>query len=106
MLGLARPGPRWRTLAGDGDDVLGARGFGLGVGERGGFFVEDDLGDAGAVAEVEEDEVAVVAAAVDPAHEGNGLAGIGGAQVAAHLGALQGAKEVESHNLLLYEVAS
>ena len=63
---------------------------------RGGFFVEDDLGDAGAVAEVEEDEIAVVAAAVDPAHERYGFAGVGlvnvtGAQVATHVGALEGA---------------
>ena len=45
--------------------------------------------DAGAVAQVEEDEVAVVAAAVDPAHEDDLLAGVGGAQFAAEMGAFQ-----------------
>jgi hypothetical protein len=32
------------------------------------FFVEDDLGDASAVAQINEDELAEVAAAMDPAH--------------------------------------
>ena len=39
----------------------------------------------GAVAEVEEDEVAVVAAAVDPTHEDYGFSGVGGAQLSAHM---------------------
>jgi hypothetical protein len=47
------------------------------------LFIEHDLADAGAVAEIEKDEVAVVAAAVDPAHEDDLLAGVGGAQVTA-----------------------
>jgi hypothetical protein len=46
------------------------------------------LRDAVAVAQIEEDEVAVIAAAVDPAHEGDGLAGVGGAEFAAGVGAL------------------
>ena len=54
----------------------------------GDLLVEDDLGDAGAVAEVEEDEVAVVAAAVDPAHEDYVLAGLFDAEVAALVRAL------------------
>ncbi len=49
------------------------------------LLVENDLRDAGAVAEVEEDEVAVVAAAVDPAHQNHLLAGVGGAQLAAQM---------------------
>ena len=73
----------------DGDDVLGARGFGLGVGFGGDFLIEDNLGDAGAIAEIEEDEVAVVAAAVDPTHEGDGLAGVGAAEFAAGVRALE-----------------
>jgi hypothetical protein len=64
------------------------------VGERGGLGVEDDLGDAEAVAEVEEDEAAVVAAAVDPAHEGDGFAGVGRAELAAGVRALKSAEEV------------
>ena len=72
-------------LADGGDDVLGAHLLALGVAVGGELLVEDDLGDAGAVAQVEEDEVAVVAAAVDPAHEDHLLAGVGGAQVAAEM---------------------
>ena len=61
--------------AGDGDDELGAGGFGFEVGAGWRRTCRGRLGDAGAVAEVEEDEVAVVAAAVDPAHEGYCFAG-------------------------------
>ena len=69
-----------------GDDVFRADLFALEMAIGRELFVKHDLGDAGAVAEVEEDEVAVVAAAVDPAHEHNLLAGVGGAQVAAEVG--------------------
>ena len=52
----------------------------LGEGEDAGVReeprVEDDLGEARPVAEVDEDELAVVAAAVDPAHEAHGLSGV------------------------------
>ncbi len=75
--------------SGDGDDVLGARGFGLGVSFGADFLIEDDLGDAGAVAEVEEDEIAVVAAAIYPTHEGDGLAGVGAAEFSAGVRALE-----------------
>ena len=68
-----------------GDDVLVAGGFGLGVGCGADLFVEDDLGDAAAVADVEEDEVAVVAAAVDPAHEDYVLASLLCAEIATHV---------------------
>jgi hypothetical protein len=75
-------------LTDGGDDVLGADvlGFGMALGRD--FFVEDNLRDAVAVAQVEEDEVAVIAAAVDPAHEGDGFAGVGSAEFAAGMGAL------------------
>ena len=61
--------------------------FGVAVGRE--LLVENNLRDAGAVAEVEKDEVAVVAAAVDPAHEDHVLAGVGGAQVAAEMRAFE-----------------
>jgi hypothetical protein len=51
--------------------------------------VENDLRNASAVAQFEEDEIAVVAAAVDPAHQDHLLAGVGGSQIAAHVGAFQ-----------------
>ena len=70
-------------LADRGDNVLGAHLLALGVAVGGQLLVEHDLADAGAVAQVEEDEVAVVAAAVDPAHDDHLLTGVGGAQFAA-----------------------
>ena len=57
----------------------------------GGLLVDDHLGDAGAVAQIEEDEPAVVAAAVDPAHENDILARVFGAKLSTHPGALQSA---------------
>ena len=53
--------------------------FGAGVGG------DDDLGDAAAVAQIEEDNVAEIAAAIDPPHEHNFRAGVGGAQLATHM---------------------
>ena len=51
--------------------------------------IEDDLRDAVAVAQVDEDAAAVVAAARDPAEEHDLFADVGRAQVAAAVGALQ-----------------
>jgi len=70
-------------LAGDGQHVLAAHALHALVKLRAALFVEDNLGDAGAVAEIDKDQVAVIAAAVDPAHESDGLACIGGTQFAA-----------------------
>ena len=78
------------NLAYRGDDVLRTDMLGLGVALGGQFLVEDNLRDAVAVAQVKEDEVAVVAAAIDPAHEGHDLAGVRGAELAAGVGALAG----------------
>ena len=71
-----------RDLAGRAQDELVAdvvrrlRGFG------GAFRVDDELADAGRVAEVDEDEAAVVAAARDPAGEGVPLARLLGPELA------------------------
>ncbi len=72
-------------LADGGDYVLGPHLLALGVAVGRQFLVQDDLGDAGAVAQVEKDEVAVVAAAIDPAHQDHLLACVGGAQFAAEM---------------------
>ena len=72
-------------LAHGGDDVLRPHLLALQVAVGGQLLVQHDLRDAGAVAQVEEDEVAVVAAAVDPAHQHHLLAGVGGAQFAAEM---------------------
>ena len=57
----------------------------MGFGLR--FFVEDDLDDAGAVADVQEEEIAQVAALGYPAQDYGVFAGVGGAQGAGVVGA-------------------
>ena len=63
-----------------------------GVGELGGLGVflgaEDALGEALAVAEVDEDDAAVVAGGIDPADERDGLADVVGAEFVAVVGAV------------------
>jgi O-acetylhomoserine/O-acetylserine sulfhydrylase-like pyridoxal-dependent enzyme len=49
------------------------------------FVVEHDLGHAGAVAQVDEDDLAEIAAAVDPSHEHNFFARIGEPKSSAHM---------------------
>jgi hypothetical protein len=57
--------------------------------------LEHDLGDAVTVAQVGEDDSAMVAAAVDPAHEKGALPGVTGAKLSAGVGAAEVAEEVE-----------
>jgi len=71
--------------AGDGDDVLVAQGFGLFVDCGIALGVDDDLGYAGAIAQVHKNETAQVAPLVDPAHEYGLFAGVGSAQRSAHM---------------------
>ena len=68
--------------AGGGDDVLGAQPLGqrVGLGRR--LGVEDELDDPGAVAQVDEDQPAVVAAAMHPAGDADGRVDVAGAQLA------------------------
>ncbi len=49
------------------------------------FVIEHDLGYAGAVAQVDEDNLAEVAAAVDPSHENDLFTGIGEPKRSAHM---------------------
>ena len=67
----------------DRNDEFRARLLGLGVRFRLRFFIEDNLKDAGAVADVEKEEIAEVAAAVDPSHDNGVAAFVLGAQLAA-----------------------
>src|SRR5471032_1130985 len=60
-------------------------------------FVKDGLAVAGAVAEIDEDDRAMVAAAVAPAHQNHGLTRVGSAQFAAHMGAAKVAQKIQ-HN--------
>ncbi len=75
--------------AGDGDDVFVAERAADLVGLAG-FGMKDDLGDAGAVAEIDEDDAAVVAVSVDPAGEADFGADVGFTQDAAGVGAFEG----------------
>ena len=52
--------------------------------------VHDDLGDSVPVAQVQEDELAVVAAAVDPAGQARAGSGVSGAELAAGMTAVRG----------------
>ena len=84
--GLGRAGA---DLAGDLDDGFRLQALGHfldAVGAR----IEDHLGHAFAVAEVDEGHAAEVALGVDPTHEGHGLAGVGGAEGVAGMGAFHG----------------
>ena len=69
------------------DDELGAQGVGDGVGGRLLVGIEDELDEAGLVAQVDEDEAAVVAAARHPARQRDPGALVPLAQVAAEVGA-------------------
>ena len=82
-------------VADDGDDELGAQGLGLLVQLGAGFGGDDDLRDAGAVAQIDKDKVAEIAAAVDPSHENDVGAGIGGAEGATHMSAFEITKKIE-----------
>ena len=62
----------------DAQHVFVAQVLGLGKGSV--LRIEDDLGDAFAIAQIDEDQAAVVAAPIDPACEFHRLAGIAGAQ--------------------------
>jgi hypothetical protein len=48
-------------------------------------MIENNLDDAAAVAQVQKDEVAMVAAAVNPAHQHHLLTGVSGAQFTAQM---------------------
>ena len=75
--------------AGDADDELVAQALGRGEGRRT-VGVADDLDEAFAIAQVDEDDAAVVAAAMDPAHQRDGLAEVSAVDAAAIIGAVQG----------------
>ena len=69
-----------RDLAINSQDPLTADPLGVPVRRLDGLGVDDDLHGAAAVAQVYEDEAAMVAAAVDPARQRHPRAGVGGPQ--------------------------
>ena len=82
--GLALPSGRSCDRAGDRDAVLAAQAV------RDALVADHDLGHAAGLPQVEEGDAAVVAAAGDPAGEGDGLAGVGGREGAGVVGADHG----------------
>jgi hypothetical protein len=75
----------------DAEDPLGAESAGVVAGLHAALVgVEDDLGEPVAVAQVDEDDAAVVPVIVDPAGEPVGLADVGLAEGAAGDGAVAG----------------
>ena len=82
-----RTGPPHPAL--DGDHVLRPRRLTLGMGFARDLFVQHYLGNAGAVAHIQKDQVAVVAPPVHPSHQNNVLAILLYAELSAHLRPLQ-----------------
>src|SRR5205807_4901965 len=78
-----------------GDDEFAARLLGFGVRGRLRLFIENHLHDAGAVAHVEKEQIAEVAAPRYPAHDDGVAAFVLGAQFAAVVCALQVAKKIQ-----------
>jgi hypothetical protein len=85
-LGFTTRGVAGHDLAVDADHALGAQA--LDDVEAGGLGVQDQLGQAVVVAQVDEDQAAVVALAMDPARQAHRGAGVGGAEGAAGVGAI------------------
>src|SRR5580704_5622175 len=73
----------------DGDYEFAAHLFRLGMRFRLRFFVEDHLDDSSAIAHVEEEEIAKVAAAMDPAENNDVLIGVRSTECAAVVSAFQ-----------------
>ena len=89
-LRVLRSGQPPGDLAGCAHHELRADPRGDRVGFGGFRRVHDDLGDPMTVAQVEEDQLAVVAAAMDPAGQARADARVGGAQLAAGMAAVWG----------------
>ncbi len=81
-----RAGLAGDDLAGDGDDAFRAHRIGRGEGGRAGG--KHALRDAVMIAQVDEQQTAVIALGMHPAREAGGLPGIGGAQRATGMGAI------------------
>ena len=82
-------------LSFDGDDEFRAQLFGLFVRFGMQLFIEDDLRDSSAVAQINEDQLAEIAAAMHPTHEDDIVIGVGCAQVTGIICALQVSERVE-----------
>ena len=81
--------------AGDADDVFGAQVFGAGMGLGEALAAEDELRRTFAIAQVDEDDAAQIAAAMDPAHQQHALANVFEADGAAIVRAFEVTEEVK-----------
>ena len=79
----------------DRDHKFRAQLFGLRVRLGMQLLIEDDLGDSGAVAQIDENQLAQIAAAMHPAHQHDVFIGVGCAQIAAVVGAFQVSEHIE-----------
>jgi hypothetical protein len=82
-------------MAFDGDDIFGADLFSAAMDILGDAGLENDLGHALAVAEIDEDDGAMVAPPMDPSHQNRALAVITGAELSASVCAAKVAEKVE-----------
>ena len=81
------------------DHVFGTQLFGASVRRLGKLLIEDDLGDAAAVAHVDEDQVAKIAPPMHPAHQHDFLFGVASAQIARVARALPVSQQIKRrHN--------
>ena len=85
-LGLVSPSPRSRTRPPHGNDVLGADVLGGRVHALAFRWVEHDLRQSPAIAQIHEDDASVVATRVYPSHQDHIRACIGLAQIPAPMG--------------------
>src|SRR5439155_3360650 len=76
-------------LSADCNHKFRSQRFGLAVQFSIVFGVEDDLSDAFAVAQIDKNELAVIAPAIDPAHHHDLLSLVSGRQFSAHVSSLK-----------------
>ena len=88
QLRVLRAGQPHRHRAGHGHHELRADPAGRLVGDRGVHLVDDDLRDAVPIAQVQEDELAVVAPPMDPAGQAGARPCVGGAELPARVRAI------------------
>ena len=95
--GFTGRGTAQRHFAFDRDHVLRAHLLGAAVHSGSDVLMKYDLGDAIAVAQIDEDDASMIAPAVHPAHQDHGLAFIGGAQRSAVMRAAQVAQKIQCY---------
>ena len=88
----------------DGHDVFTADDVGFGMGFGSHFGAEHDLGEAVAVTQVDEDEAAMVAAVLHPAHQAHGLTIIGNGKIIAAVAAPPVAQRLDEAGMFFLDI--